>query len=138
MSSRHFKVCGNAPNDQGLKRFTHTQIVLADLEGFMTARVRLLLPQSSWLLVDCCELVPLEHQRLLKLLLCLCLQELLPEGDVGKEGSERPAQFHRRLGTFLWGKKMQVIQHLNNESVIIFRAHLRSIITSETAIAVLC
>lgn len=73
----------------------------AHLEGFVAARVGLLLPQSRGLLVGCRQLVPLEHQRLLKLLLRLGLQQLLPEGDVREEGGERPAQLHRRLGAFL-------------------------------------
>lgn len=67
----------------------------------MAARVGLLLPQSRGLLVGRRQLVPLEHQRLLKLLLRLGLQQLLPEGDVREEGGERPAQLHRRLGAFL-------------------------------------
>lgn len=73
----------------------------AHLEGFVTAGVGLLLPQSSGLRVGRRQLVPLEHQRLLELLLRLRLQQLLPEGDVGEEGGERPAQLHRRLGAFL-------------------------------------
>lgn len=88
----------------------------------MTARVSLLLPQSRWLLVGCRELVPLEHQRFLKLLLCLCLQELLPEGDVGEEGGECATQLHRRLGTFLRKKKCKVIQNLNHKSLLHFFA----------------
>lgn len=73
----------------------------AHLEGFVTAGVGLLLPQSGGLRVGRRQLVPLEHQRLLELLLRLRLQQLLPEGDVGEEGGERPAQLHRRLGAFL-------------------------------------
>lgn len=81
---------------------THTHInAAAHLEGFVAAGVGLLLPQSSGLLVGCSQLVPLEHQRLLKLLLRLRLQQLLPEGDVGEESGERPAQLHRCLGAFL-------------------------------------
>lgn len=83
----------------------------AHLEWFVTAGVNLLLPQNGGLLVGCCQLVPLEHQRLLKLLLRLCLQQLLPEGDVREQGGERPAQLHRRLGTFLWKKeKIKVVK----------------------------
>lgn len=91
----------------------------------MTARVSLLLPQSRWLLVGCRELVPLEHQRFLKLLLCLCLQELLPEGDVREEGGECATQLHRRLGTFLQKKKKKkckVIQNVNHEYLLHFFA----------------
>lgn len=73
----------------------------AHLEGFVAAGVGLLLPQSGGLLVGRCQLVPLEHQRLLKLLLRLRLQQLLPEGDVREQGGERPAQLHRCLGAFL-------------------------------------
>lgn len=73
-------------------------------ERFVAARVRLLLSQSGGLLVGCRQLVPLEQQRLLKLLLRLRLQQLLPEGDVGEEGGKRPAQLHRRLRTFLQKK----------------------------------
>lgn len=71
------------------------------LERSVIAGDRLLLPQSDGLLVGRCELVPLEHQSLLKLLLRLCLQQLLPEGDVREKGAKRPAQLHRRLGAFL-------------------------------------
>lgn len=71
----------------------------------MTAGVGLLLPQGGGLLVGRCQLVPLEHQRLLKLLLRLRLQQLLPEGDVREEGGECPAQLHRSLGAFLWNRE---------------------------------
>lgn len=71
----------------------------------MTAGVGLLLAQGGGLLVGCCQLVPLEHQSLLKLLLRLCLQQLLPEGDIREERGEGPAQLHRRLGAFLEGIK---------------------------------
>lgn len=69
----------------------------------MTAGVGLLLPQSGGLLVGRRELMPLEHQCLLKLLLRLRLQQLLPEGNVREEGGERPAELHRCLGAFLRG-----------------------------------
>lgn len=70
----------------------------------MAAEVRLL-PQGSGLLVGCRQLVPLEHQSLLELLLRLCLQQLLPEGDIREERGERPSQLHRRLGAFLQNEK---------------------------------
>lgn len=50
------------------------------------------------------EMLPLCHQLLLKLLLRLGVQELLPEGDVGEHGGKRPAQLNGRLGTFLRSK----------------------------------
>lgn len=87
----------------------------AHLEGLVTAGVSLLLPQSSGLLVGCRQLVPLEHQRLLELLLRLRLQQLLPEGDVGEEGGERPAQLHRRFGAFL--RKSRGAARLNCERI---------------------
>lgn len=85
----------------------------AHLKRFVTARVGLLLPQGSGLLVDCSKLLPLEHQRLLKLLLGLCLQKLLPKGDVRKEGGERPAELHRCLGAFLL-KSMWKLLHIKS------------------------
>lgn len=74
---------------------------MTHLERFVSAGVGLLLPQSGGLLVGCRQLVALEHQRLLKLLLRLRLQQLLPEGDVREEGGECPAKLHRCLGAFL-------------------------------------
>lgn len=73
----------------------------AHLERLVAAGVGLLLAQGGGLLVGGGQLMPLEHQRLLELLLRLGLQQLLPEGDVGEESSERPAQLHGRLGAFL-------------------------------------
>lgn len=93
VNTRGLGMCPTACGPQG---------AAAHLEGFVAAGVGLLLPQSRGLLVGGRQLVPLEHQRLLKLLLRLGLQQLLPEGDVGEERGERPAQLHRRLGAFLW------------------------------------
>lgn len=79
----------------------------AHLEGLVAAGVGLLLAQGGGLLVGGSQLVPLEHQRLLELLLRLGLQQLLPEGDVGEERGERPAQLHGRLGAFLQRRRMR-------------------------------
>lgn len=47
------------------------------------------------------EMLPLCHQLLLKLLLRLGVQQLLPEGNVGEHSGKRPAQLDGRLGAFL-------------------------------------
>jgi len=105
MNTCCFRTGGNVPHHNSEWFYTHTDThthAAAHLEGLVTAGFGLLLPQSDGRLVGCRQLVPLEHQRLLKLLLRLRLQQRLPEGDVREEGGERPAQLYRRLGAFLW------------------------------------
>ncbi len=92
---------------------------LSHLKWFSTAWIWVLHFLHNRLLVHDGELLSLVDELLFKLLLCLGLQELLPEGNVWEHGGKCSGEFNGRLGAFLKRRMKKAKMHSSGNRVLV-------------------